>query len=314
LREDSHLNALIKTHGIKKAATTLIKKARKHFENMAFEFGLELVGPTVAHLDEIGQMHFHQISTNFDEHGESINLRQNKHGRGSYVQDMVAEEFQSLGFVRGITAKERRANGETPKHIPNREYQIQKADEENAIKIKTEEKFEAKKALKAVNRKIVKANNAITKLTPLNKIATLWHKRKLAQTEVKLEVAEAEKLALEEKIIKLELDAITATTSLEAKDTELSEALETQKEELAKDYIQILKKDRQTIHDYNDEHKVKPLKKDKKNLENLIIDLNETIEEKSTRIVKLVSENNDYRKRHGRNDTPTPDTNLLNIK
>ena len=184
LQKDSLLAKKIEKHGLAKTMKVMLPMARDHFEKMAKEFNIELIGPTVVHLDELGQPHFHQLTTNFDlNDGTSPNFRQNKKGAGAKLQDMVAAAFEKLGFKRGISAAERLLVGESVRHQPNREYQASQAEQQinhEARQVLSTELANEIKAQTAILRKLKSSTKKMTKWAELQ---DNWHKKKVTELE-----------------------------------------------------------------------------------------------------------------------------------
>ena len=154
LQSDSLMARLIDEHGMEQALRLMMPMAQEHFENMAEEHGLELLGPLVAHLDEEGQPHFHQLHTNYLAKGDgsSPNFRQNKNKAGAKLQDSIYESFKALGFERGISHDERKEVGQTVKHEPSWKYIKGKTEEAEATKTLEKAKEATEYSIKAQTR------------------------------------------------------------------------------------------------------------------------------------------------------------------
>lgn len=157
LRSDSHVNQLFEQHGQRKAAEMLMDKARIHFENMADEFNLTLIGPTVMHMDEEGQPHFHQNHTNFDNKtGLAPGFEKNKNKSGEKLQDMIYETFKPLGFHRGISVADRAEIGASNRYQNVHDYSAAQDQTNQMAKQARQDRADVVKARNRIDTQIAK--------------------------------------------------------------------------------------------------------------------------------------------------------------
>jgi hypothetical protein len=156
--KESHLNKLIELHGEEKTARNLLILARNSMETIAKKYNFELIGDASLHLDEQGQIHVHQLHTNFNKDtGASPNFAKKI---GAEMQSIVAQEFKQAGFKRGIPYAIQKIAGVTPQgNIPIRAY---KELQEKVTEIE-QLQLASQKALKASIRKTNSIENKLKK-------------------------------------------------------------------------------------------------------------------------------------------------------
>ena len=209
--KQGHLNALIAKYGEEKIAKQLLKSARESMVKMAKKFNFELIGDAQIHLDEDGQMHVHQLHTNYDKTtGASPNFQKKI---GAISQSMIAQDLKSLGFKRGVPAEIRKIAGlDSVKHLNIKQYKAQQ-DSQTAI-------IKANKELKAINRKIKKQEN---QSTLLEKATSAYQKKKAAKLQVKLDASVAELKEEKATIQAMLADSVTQAGEYESLKTEFAE-------------------------------------------------------------------------------------------
>ena len=238
----SHLAKLIELEDEPTVGKRLLILARTAMEKMAKRFNFELLGDATIHLDEEGQMHVHQLHTNFNKDtGASPNFGKKI---GATMQTMIANEFKEVGFKRGVPYEIQKIAGLNPQgNIPIRAYkELQEAKNQvdatvlankreisilvaKGIQAEKDYKRKVDKLEKNLERELKKANGLIAKGS------IKYHKKKALGFETKLTAAKVE-------IATLTSQTHSQISSLEKANLEiesLKNQLETQHETITKE-------------------------------------------------------------------------------
>jgi len=280
LIKESHLQKLIDKHGEKAVAQKLVIISRSAMEVIAKKYNFELIGDTTIHMDEQGQLHAHQMHTNYDkDNGSSPNFSTRI---GAELQTIVAHEFKQLGFKRGVPKAIQKIAGLTPRgNIPIQAYKELAQRDAQSQELITK----LNRSAKALSRKAEKLEKQLSKLSSqiekgegiISKSKVSYWKNKHATLSSKLETTETAFTQLEAKyelaLIKIESHETTNEMNyekLKIRDTKVAKIF-TEKHNKA--IVTNTKQVEQLTRKAVQEHIIEPLNTEIRELKTEVVDL-----------------------------------------
>lgn len=111
----------------------LLKQIEDNLKVIENEFNTT-ISNLVLHTDENGLNHFHFMIKNYDENGNSLNVKHNKNNIGVRVQDIISNKMGMFGLVRGKRESKTKSKSKE-EYIASRELKIKnkKLEKENEI-------------------------------------------------------------------------------------------------------------------------------------------------------------------------------------